>query len=92
MLRSSEVYFDAENPLSHTLSAARMHGPDTELELWGYGADVEHEKIRPPLVKGSWWYPRDIYWRVQGAFGGNEFGMGWPPEQPVERFRKVVSE
>ncbi len=86
-LRSDAVRFEKENPLSHSLSAAKLLAHETELNLWGYGADVEHATIRPPLVKGSWWYPKDIFWRTSGRFGERDFRLGWPTEQPVERFR-----
>lgn len=86
-LTSTEIRFDAENPLSQAISAARLIGPDTELTLWGYGADVEVEKLDGRLVKGSWWYPKDIFWRIRAQFGERDTTLGWPKEQPVERFR-----
>ncbi len=87
-IRSSEVHFDASIPRSQSLSVAKLQGLDTELNLWGYGEDIELEKLHPKLNPGSWWYPKEIYWRVQTKFGDSDNTLGWPVEQPVERFRE----
>lgn len=87
VIKSSEIHYDASNPLSQSISAATLSGPDTELTLWGYGTDIEIEKLHPKLNKGSWWYPGNQFWRIKTNFGGNESTLGWPTKQPVERFR-----
>ena len=86
-LRSSAMHFDAANPLSHSLSAGSLFGPRTELVLWGYGADIERKRLHPTLNPGSWWYPKEVYWQMKTRFGDTDSTIGWPREQPVERFR-----
>jgi len=38
--------------------------------------------------QGEWWYPKNTYWRLKTQFEDQEKTLGWPTEQPVERFRE----
>ncbi|MCA9265997.1 MAG: CehA/McbA family metallohydrolase, partial [Planctomycetales bacterium] len=90
-LVSDACLFEASHPQSHALSIAHLSGRDTQLTLWGYGEEVAVSELLPPFERGEWWYPRNTYWRLQGQFGDQPFHFGWPPEQPVERFRVHAS-
>ncbi len=84
---SDAVLFEASNPASHSLSTANLANPFMEFSLWGYGEEVPLAELRPPFDQGEWWYPRNVYWRVRTRFGDQQTVLGWPSQQPVERFR-----
>ena len=84
---SDQVLFEASNPASHSLSIANLANPLMEFSLWGYGEEVPLAELQPPFDQGEWWYPKSVYWRVQTQFGDQRSQVGWPNEQPVERFR-----
>ena len=86
---SDQMYYDGTNPASHALSIANLRGPSTRLALWGYGEEVLIAALKPPYDQGEWWYPKNTYWRLKTQFDDQEKTLGWPTEQPVERFRAV---
>ena len=81
------MYYDRTHPASHALSIANLTGPSTRLALWGYGEEVLIAALKPPYDQGEWWYPKNTYWRLKTQFDDQEKTLGWPTEQPVERFR-----
>ncbi|MEM7396387.1 MAG: hypothetical protein AAF492_28965, partial [Verrucomicrobiota bacterium] len=88
LIQSDTMHFDGKKTVSHSLSIAHLSDPDTALTLWGYGEDGPLEELHPSGQSGSWWYPRNIYWRLSTDFGPGPQSLGWPPEQPELRFKK----
>lgn len=87
VLVSDSLLYEAGNPASQTVSAVKLTGPQTYLSLWGYGEDAPVADLKPPYDQGGWWYPQQGYSRQVTRFGKQEKTLGWPNEQPVERFR-----
>jgi hypothetical protein len=86
-LTSDALFYEASHPSSQSLSVANLVGPETQLALWGYGEDVPLTALGPPHQQGEWWYPRNGYWHLTCRYGPQRTELGWPQEQPVERFR-----
>jgi hypothetical protein len=91
VVRGEAVEFDGEYPLSHAISSAVLAGPGTRLALRGYGEEIPLEEIRGPLGGGGqWWYPRNSYWRLTGAFHGTEQEFkGGGNAEAARKFRQV---
>ncbi len=93
VLTSDAIHFDAEGRASRALSVGHLRGGDTEFTLWGYGEEMPLADIRLPFRGDHWWYPRETFWQVRTAFGGQAQTLsGGPNRKARDRFRAASAE
>ena len=86
---SDQLYYNADHPNSQATSIGHIFAKDTQFTLWGHGEDAPLKQIHPPYTQGSWWYPKNGYWRILTKFENKTSELGWPPKRDETRFRHV---
>jgi hypothetical protein len=76
-IASEEVRFEAGEPASRAITAARLEGPGTTWEHRGYGEEMPLAEIREPFEGDHWWYPLRNAWRVRAEFDGERREVGY---------------
>ena len=86
-LASEALHFDAKAPNSRTLSAARLRGADTALDLWGYGEEMPLADVVVPFVGDHWWYPKQTFWSLRSNLAGQPHQLGGGNKDYEKLFR-----
>ena len=90
VLKSDEVYFDADTERSQEISAARLKGPDTSISLLGYGEEMLRSEITPHFAGDHWWYPQQTFWLMRARFHGQDHEMkGGSNPAAAGKFRRA---
>src|SRR5690606_30419124 len=84
-IASDAVFFDADHPESHALTAARLEGSDFVWRWQGYGEELPLAEVEATGGADRWWYPRRTYARVFGSFGDDRFDLRYGPEPAALR-------